>query len=236
MSTRERTPALSAEEIHVWRIPLAAGDSGVLSEDERRRADRFRFEPDRIRFIAARSALRQILGEYLETRPQSLEFSYAAKGKPELAGAHGTSAIRFNLSHSRDLALLGVTRGYRIGVDVEFMDSERAGEQIAERFFSAMEVGTLRALPANEKLRAFFQCWTRKEAYVKAIGGGLSIPLRSFDVAFGPGVAPAILRAHDSAEGARRWSVYDVNAGPEYAAVVVAEGQGRTVLLHNWNN
>ena len=231
-------PQLAANELHVWQISLTAPElqvSSPLTEDEIQRAHRFHFERDRIRFVAARSALRNILAQYLSITPQELVFSYTPKGKPELAPSFRKPALQFNLSHSRDFALLALTRHFRVGADIEFIDAERTTEDIAARFFSPAEVDTLRALPAAERVAAFFQCWTRKEAYVKALGAGLSVPLDSFDVAFGRGVPPALLRIAGTAEEISHWSLYNVAVPSEYAAAVAVEGRGLEFQFLSWN-
>ena len=183
----------AAEEVHLWRLPLlaSAGDlfalQALLSEDERQRAIRYRFDRDRLRYTIARGMLRRILAAYLGRPPAELKFGYGERGKPFLqltesgSGARGRS-LEFNLSHSGELALFAVASGRAIGVDVE---QERALEDwaaIAERFFAAGEQAAIARLPQKERQRAFFDCWARKEAYIKAVGDGLAIPLDGFEV------------------------------------------------------
>jgi 4'-phosphopantetheinyl transferase len=207
-----------------------------LSNDELQRAQRFHFETDRLRFVSARSALRNILASYLDLPPCEVAFSYTPNGKPELAAHPHDAALRFNLSHSGDFALLALTLNSRVGADIEFINPERATDAIADRFFSSTEAAALRALPSIERTTAFFQCWTRKEAYIKALGQGLALPLNSFEVAFGPGVPPALLRIGDSSEEASRWTLYDIVAPPGYAATVAVEGVRRALVSLIWNN
>jgi 4'-phosphopantetheinyl transferase len=232
---------LAANEAHVWLIslpgeqPRDALDFSPLSEDEIQRAQRLHFDRDRTRFIAARSALRNILAQYLALAPREVTFSYTAKGKPELAPDFHKPALQFNLSHSHKFALLAITRHSRIGADIEFINPERATEDIASRFFSPVEFAALQALPGAERIAAFFQCWTRKEAYVKAVGSGLSLPLDSFDVAFGPGVPPALLRIGNSSEQAAAWTLYDIPNHAEYAAAVAVESTIEELRLLSWS-
>ncbi len=223
---------LAENQVDIWKIYLAGHIDSVqrsrllLSPDEIQRADQFYFEIHRRRFTVCRSAMRQILGLYGGLAPGKLTFSYGPKGKPELSGALEQSGIRFNLAHSKDLALLAVAQGLALGVDIEFINSEFAVEEIAERFFSTREVGHLRTVPSSEKTGAFFACWTRKEAYVKALGGGLSVPLDSFEVTVGSGTPPALLHVDADPCELMRWSLYDINAAEEFKAALAVEGKG----------
>jgi 4'-phosphopantetheinyl transferase len=233
-------PNLSAGDIHIWQIPLSGHElllpslRRLLSQDEIQRADRFYFDRDRQSFTVARAATRQVLGRYVNLSGETLAFSYGDKGKPELVqGAEG-APIKFNLSHSGEFALLAVTRGLCLGVDIERVNVDFAGEDIAERFFSRNEVAALRAIAAEARAESFFSCWTRKEAYIKALGEGLSAPLDSFDVAFGPGVPAALLSVRVSPNEIERWSLYDIVAPPGYKAALVAEGKQHRLRYLQW--
>lgn len=226
-------------QVDIWQIPIA-GEEGVercrqlLSPDEVRSANAFHFEKHRQRFIAARGTMRQILGACAGIAPEELVFAYGAKGKPELAGEGARSGIKFNLSHSEDIAILAVTRGLTVGIDIEWINREIATEELAERFFAAGEVRRLQALPATERRNAFFTCWTRKEAYIKALGDGLSVPLDSFEVAFGPGVPAALLQVRVNPDEVARWSMYDIEVTQGYRAALLVEGKGHRLRYWQW--
>jgi 4'-phosphopantetheinyl transferase len=223
---------LHGEEVHVWRAALArsAGEVGalkrLLSEDELRRAERFHFQHDRSSFVVARGTLREILSLYVGLPPRLLRFCYNAFGKPKLIDAPGETGVRFNLSHAGGLALYAVAVGREVGVDVEVVREGVPCEELAEKFFSRRERAALLALPAGDRRRAFFECWARKEAYIKARGMGLSLPLDSFDVSLAPGEPAALLSARDARLGAACWSLRELAAGPGYAAAVAVEGGG----------
>ena len=218
------SPSLETGAVHVWRIALDQEDDRLerfrrmLEPHELERAGRFHFEKHRGHFIVARGFLRSVVARYLGTQPEGLRFSYGAFGKPALEPEH---ALRFNLSHSNEVALLAVTLDAELGVDVEHIRADFASEDIARRFFSRAEVDVFNALPSEERVAAFFRCWTRKEAYIKAIGKGLSQALDAFDVTLAPGIAPALLRAED--DDASRWWLTDIDVGEDYAGALMVE-------------
>jgi 4'-phosphopantetheinyl transferase len=230
-------PILTAGQVHVWRSPLDLDGSVLdglrmsLSDEELERAARFRFDEHRNRFIAARGVLRDILSKYLHQQARAIEFSYNAFGKPALK-LQG-QGIQFNLSHSGALALFALSANMQLGVDVEQMRPGPADLAIAERFFSQSEVAALRALPTDIQSEAFFNCWTRKEAYVKALGGGLQIPLDSFDVSIAPG-EPAVLHSVQEEGQKDKWSLQALHPAPGYAAALVAEGHDWEIQCLRW--
>jgi 4'-phosphopantetheinyl transferase len=198
-------------DVHCFSLDVDAARlrelDGFLSWEERERATRFRFDRDRDRYIACRGTLRELLG----VRPHE-NFICGAFGKPRLQD----SEMWFNVSHSHGMAMIAVTRGREVGCDIERIDPSFANDKIPERFFSPYEVAALRALPQKDQCDAFFRCWTRKEAFIKACGMGMSLALDSFDVSLD---RPALLR------GAEGWSLYAVDAPEGYAAALVLEDQ-----------
>jgi 4'-phosphopantetheinyl transferase len=234
-------PLLTTDDIHVWRIALEISDallarlSETLADDERRRAERFHFEKDRRHFIAGRGALRRLLGRYLSCRPMEVRFVYSNYGKPRLADETSEIDLRFNLTHSHGLALLAVTQGRDIGVDIECLrDLERDGEPLAERFFSPRESAALRSLPAELRREAFFHCWTRKEAYIKANGKGLSLPLDQFDVSLHPGEPAMLLATQHDPDEVRRWSMQSLFPAEGYVGALAVEGQSWRLWCGDW--
>jgi 4'-phosphopantetheinyl transferase len=229
---------LGADEVHVWRAPLDSNDpglarlAGTLVGDEQERARRYYFEKDRRHFIAGRGLLREILGSYLGWDPARLGFTYGAHGKPSLA--EPASPLCFNVSHSAGLLLVALAWGRQVGVDVERINEELRHAEIAERFFSAHERAALAALPPALREQAFFACWTRKEAYIKARGRGLSIPLASFDVALAPGLPVALLASRDDPRQEGRWSLMELAPGPGYAGALAVEGKGWRLWCGQW--
>ncbi|HVB80879.1 MAG TPA: 4'-phosphopantetheinyl transferase superfamily protein [Candidatus Binataceae bacterium] len=234
------TLILGNDEVHVWRAALNCDPSQIdnflhsLADNEQVRAERFYFAMDRERFIVAHGVLREILGRYLNRAAQSVSFRYGSHGKPALAEESDGNAIHFNMSHSRGVALYAVTRGREIGVDLEFIREDLEVEQLAERFFSRSEAATLRALPASLRKYAFFLCWTRKEAYIKARGQGLSLPLDQFDVSLTPGEPAALLRTQADPDEALRWSLQDLSVDPGYMSALAVERDGWSLCCWQW--
>ncbi len=208
----------------------------TLTDDEVERAERFHFDKDRDRYIVARGLLRKILGGYVGKKPQKLRFRYSDYGKPELTDEAKGQNINFNLSHSHGLALYGVTRNRGIGVDLELIRADFADEKIAERFFSPREVATLRSLPKEVQARAFFNCWTRKEAYLKALGDGLSRPLGDFEVSLVPGEPAKLLRVGWDPAERDRWSLQALEPALGYVGAVAVEGQDCRILCRQWGD
>ena len=185
---------------HVWAAGLdqPAGQISsleqILSPDEQDRAQKFKFENSRERFIVGRSLLRTILGSYLQVNPTQLRFIYSPRGKPSLENIFGHGALHFNVAHSQNLILIAVTRACPLGVDVEWANPIKDFEDIADRFFSKNETAKLKAAPADQRMAAFYSLWTRKEAYLKATGEGLSDALGEVEFTFLPRRTPAPAR------------------------------------------
>ncbi|HJT55558.1 MAG TPA: 4'-phosphopantetheinyl transferase superfamily protein [Ktedonobacteraceae bacterium] len=222
---------LAEAEVHVWRATLDLPPSKIealeplLNADELARARRFHFAKDRTHFIAARGMLRAILGRYLTREPQSLSFAYNDYGKPSL----DKGDLSFNLTHAHGMALYAITRHRAIGVDVEYVQREMEWESIAVHFFSPYEVNMLKAVSPDMQPIAFFNCWTRKEAYIKARGMGLSLALNSFDVSLTPGEPAALLDIREEGQDVANWSLYNLHPGSDYIAAVVVEGQASSL-------
>lgn len=224
---------LPAGEVHVWRATLerpaavVARMRALLAEDERQRADEFHFERDRRRYVVGRALLRSLLGRYLGCAPQELLFDYGELGKPTLPGGPW-----FNLSHSGPVALYAFTLVGEVGIDVELDEEVSRSERIAERFFSPAEVAELRALPDELQQSAFLACWTRKEAFIKARGDGLSLALDGFDVALAPDAPVALLRTAWSAQEPARWHLQDLSdSGAGYVAALALHGEAKRVVV-----
>ncbi|MCK4828574.1 4'-phosphopantetheinyl transferase superfamily protein, partial [bacterium] len=206
----------------------------LLSPVESMRAERFHFEQDRKRFIACHGILRMICGRYLNVDPRRLRFCNGKNGKPTLANEFDNRSIHFNLSHSHGIALYGYTRDQQIGVDIEHIHDISEMGQIAQRFFSKTENEIFRSLPESKKKEAFFHCWTRKEAFIKAIGDGLSYPLHKFDVSLIPGEPAKLLRIEGDSKRASRWSVQDLKPAPGFVAAFAIEGGRQRLRCWQW--
>jgi len=233
-----RACQLNSFEAHVWEFPIIGSDDlfascrNLLAEDERQRASRFHFEKDSRRFTIARGIVRSILGAYVPLPARDIRFLCAHHGKPAIANA--ATDLRFNVSHSRDMALLGVAHGREIGVDIEAIRPEVETDKLAERFFSVQERDTIRSLPPERRVAAFFRCWTSKEAFLKAQGVGLSRSLGSFDVEVDPEKPACLLATRPDALEAGAWRLHEIPTDSGYAAAAAVEGTvDRIKLLHS---
>jgi 4'-phosphopantetheinyl transferase len=221
--------ALTSGEIHIWRqaLDLESPETdelrSVLSLDELERARRFRFDHDRSHFTVSRGTLRRLLGTYLRLAPANLRFVYSEYGRPILMPETTSIPIEFNVSHSAGYAIFAFAYRRRIGVDIEKLRRDFSTIEIAERFFSLTERSALRELPVELRHEAFFRCWTRKEAFIKALGEGLSHPLDQFDVSLVPNAPPELLATRPDAAEARNWGLWNVKVPDDYVAALAAE-------------
>ncbi len=235
--TSPSLPVLSRHEVHVWCIPLQWRQqeiqnlAEILTEDERERANRFRLEQIRNHFIVARGVLRIILGCYLQVEPSNLRFKYGPYGKPALDGQALSGELCFNLSHCAGIALYAFTWSRAVGIDVESLCPGGIDWGIADRFFSRREVAALRALPEDQRDEGFFNCWTRKEAYIKARGEGFSIPLDSFDVSLIPGEPASLLATREDPTGAAQWSLRHLEPCTGCVGALTVKGHARPLRL-----
>ena len=232
--------ALAASDVHVWLASLDQTAAYVeqlaetLTADERTRVARFYFERDRHDFIVARGLLRTILAHYLNTAPRDIRFHLGHAGKPSIQPAPQPPGIRFNLSHSGRLVLYAIARQWEVGVDIEYMSPLRDLESIAAHVFSRREQAVLHALPEEVKRQAFYACWTRKEAYIKANGDGLARGLDQFDVSLAPGEAAQLVNVEWDPGEASRWSLQDLPLIPGYAAALAIEGKEWRLSCWEW--
>jgi 4'-phosphopantetheinyl transferase len=225
---------LGARDIHVWTLRVRAEREvadhfyPLLSPDEQVRAQRFRVDRLGYSFATARGILRVLLGRYLQIAPTAIQFFYGARGKP---GLELKQPVHFNASHAGELVVIALTRGCELGVDVERLRPLTDLAAIAERFFSPEESAELSALPHQQQELGFFACWTRKEAYIKAIGEGLSAPLNDFCVSLRPGQPACFVHFAHNSLLARQWMLHDLPLAPDYAAALAYQDRERPVCL-----
>jgi 4'-phosphopantetheinyl transferase len=227
---------LPTSELHVWSIPLdlpeseVSESSQVLSEDELSRAARFRFVLHRRRYIAGRAALRSILAAYVGKRASDLKFLYGQQGKPHLALPDG--GVQFNFSNSEGHAICAVMRDTEIGADLEMVRALSDYESIAKQFFSPGEADALLSLPPASRQEAFVNCWTRKEAFLKAMGSGLALPLDSFEVSLKPGDPARLLSVGGNSAEASGWTLISLSPLSNFVASIAVRSQPR--LIRTW--
>jgi 4'-phosphopantetheinyl transferase len=230
---------LGMNEVHVWRISLATSSrtlqqvGQVLTEEEHAKAQRYYFEKDRNHWTIARGTLRILLGKYLQTDPRTIRFGSNEYGKPHLEYPILQPPFQFNISHSGDLALYAFTRSRELGVDVEYK-REIDYDELAKYSFSPQEQAKLLPLSNEQKHIAFYNCWTRKEAYIKARGMGLSLPLNLFDVSLLPEEPTALLQSREDPREVERWSMQALEPGTGYAGALAVEGTGWKLRCWQW--
>jgi 4'-phosphopantetheinyl transferase len=237
------TAALPGEparpEVHVWSASLERDEAVVqhlyrtLSADEQSRAARFHFARDRRRFCVARGVLRHLLAGYLSAAPAEIGFDYSPRGKPALQRRF-SAELRFNVSHSHEMAVYAFARGREVGIDIEQIRTSVEFEQIAQRYFAPSEYQSLRSLPTALRARGFFNCWTRKEAYIKALGDGLSHPLDQFTVSLAPDQPARLLHDRADPTAPHRWTLHAPTIHPEYVVALIAEGSGWQPRIGRW--
>jgi len=223
---------LAGNDIHIWLIsednsPLALKELGeILSSDEQERANRFHFERDKKRYIVGRGSLRTLIGKYyLDIEPERLEFCSGSKGKPALKDTFGGGRLKFNQADSNGMVLYAFSQTHEIGIDIECIRDISNMQEIVEGSFSEYEIAAFSALPDDEKQVAFFNCWTRKEAFIKAIGQGLYFSLDQFDVAFTPVETPKILSIRGDRSEAAKWRLFDLKPLHGYSAALAYKGR-----------
>lgn len=233
--------SLKNDEVHVWRCSLDQDPHQIkllesnLSENELKRAGRFKSVNGRIHFTVSRGVLRALLGRYLKLAPKDIKFRYGRHGKPSLA-AESDSYLSFNVSHSGNVSLYAFAYKSRIGVDIEYMRGERNFQGIAERFYSSGEVTALNALSKDKQLEAFFRLWTCKEAYLKAIGTGLSFGLDKVEIDIADGTDSVLACVNGDADEAVGWTLKDLDVATGYAAALAVNGHGRDVRYWQWDS
>jgi 4'-phosphopantetheinyl transferase len=232
-------PALGPSDVHVWAASLEADASTwaiFLSPSEQERAARFHFELHRRRFIVGRGLLRVILGRYLQARPQSVEFVCSAHGKPELSGPFTSNGLRFNLAHSEDLAVLAVTRLGPVGVDLEKILPLEDADDLVARFFSSRENASFQQLPNEQKAKAFFSLWTRKEAWLKATGEGIAHSLNLVEVSFLPDEPAKLLSLPQHLSQGLGWSLHSLYPAEQFAAALAVASESINLHCWRWNH
>lgn len=226
--------------VDVWKVRLdepetAGSQASILSPDEKARVGRFHFEKDRVYFMRCRSSLRRLLAGYLQVPAAEICFKYLSGGKPQIADYQNRRALEFNVSHSGSVALIAVGSEQRIGVDIEKIRLDVDAGALAERFFSVRERAGLRALPDHLRVAGFFACWTRKEAFLKATGDGLSFPLADFSVSTGPDVSAQLEEIRGDAKIGKKWFMADLSVGNGYRAAVASDTSRCVVNTYAWS-
>ncbi len=236
---------ITKHDVHVWKIALDATDimldklAATLSSQEQGKSNRFKFAKHRHRYIASQGAVRLILSHYLELTPERIIFKHNRYGKPELANVNDRCSLQFNLTHSRVLALLAIADNRRVGIDLEWLDRPTKVRAIADRFFAPEEAAEIKALPSALQRKAFFRCWTAKEAYLKAIGIGLHGSLSDNRILNCHKVSSDAMRLVQGVKENKKWTIIPIEVSDDYIATLVAEDNSFHVShwnIDDWDN
>lgn len=236
-------PVLDKHKVHIWRANLDLPESKVvylatfLSTEELYRANKFRFPEHKRRFMVARAILRQLLGNYLDTSPESVQFNYGDRGKPKILESNTPSSLQFNISHSQEYALFGFTTGNLIGVDLEYFRKMPDAAKIAQRFFSPKEFDLIKNLTPEQQSRAFLKLWTAKEAYLKAIGTGLTGSLANIEIDFNEDSSTLLFAINGNTIAQNNWSIYSCIPANNYAGAIAIKTQidKEQICFWSWN-
>ena len=231
---------LTNTKVHIWHasldqpVEVLQKLGFVLSEEEIGRAERFRYRQHRQYFIAGRGILRFLLSQYTGIAPGQIQFAYTQSGKPLLTSRDETMDICFNLAHAGGLVLYAFTCGRRIGIDLEAIRPIEEMDEVAKMNFSPQEYQKFQMIHEEARLTAFYNCWTRKEAFVKAIGDGRSYPLQDFEVSLAPGETARLISLQGSQRRASNWSMHDLRTRDGHVAALVVEGNGYSISHRQW--
>ncbi len=232
---------IEKNEIHVWEINLGYNLNkvknyiSILSDEEKKKASAFRFSDDRARYIISHAVLRLLLSEYLGEKPEEIVFYTDNRGKPYILLDSKCPDIFFNLSHSHEIALIAIYRGQEIGVDIEYISRTINSDGIARRFFTINENKKLNSLSGKLRKEAFFRCWTRKEAFLKAKGLGLSGSLKSFEVSILPDEKPEIISIDGLPSEKNEWSLFDIIHIKNYIGAIAIKEKCNTIKFFNFH-
>jgi len=232
-------PSISGEEVHIYYVSISSVENQIpilknyLTDEEEKKIMKFIFEKDRKCHMISRSVLKDILSRYLSIKAEDVIFTYNDYGKPFLGNKINNAEINFNLSHSGDMIIYAFSTGRSIGVDVQEIRNMDSTDDIFKRYFSDYENSIFDTLPVELKTGAFYSCWTRKEAYVKAHGSGLSFPLDKFSVSFLPGKDAELL--HDEFNDVSGWTLKEIFSSPDYTAALAVEGNNIKYRYYKWS-
>jgi len=236
----DQVTSLRTGEVGVWAVRILSDGGSIdafskaLSPDEQQRARSFRFEEHRNDYIVAHGLLREILAAYVGKPAEAIRFRYGPQGKPYLPDGDNRR-LQFNLSHSEHCAVYAIALDCEVGVDVEHIEKLPDMDSVARRFFSQAEVADLQSVPPELHAQAFYNCWTRKEAYIKAVGSGLSLPLDQFRVSLLPGQPAALLSFEDDTDSASRWSIQDLRLWDGFVGALAIPLPSCSVMEQNFS-